>query len=906
MQINQIIYGFLTVLQGAPFLLLVKSLAIIAKSIVLGRIIHARKDAKVPGVMLVLGVLFLISNLWVDIAWIITLLRRATIFSISKPFAGNVIRFGWIISTIEHTALALFIDSFTASSKNPSLKLHQKIYLFFSVVLTMVGSYFFIYFWNTPLQRFPSTSLSFVKLTYLFYLAIIIYSLVHAFRAFSKGRFPKILTAQLKTFLAVILLPLIILEYAAFNPFADNINEIYLLNAASTLLIAYGFYFFAKRMMRLRFLNARSHTETTYDKDFIIKFKKTLEELAQVTTLAHMRHVTDTFFKNTLEIPADKVNLFFRSSAPKVILEDDETVSLSENELNAAVEKLLSEHEQQKEIKQFLYKHKILILDELEFTNFYEKDHLLAQFTQFLHTIKADVFVPIFEQKVIIGYIVVAENARGGKLYGSVDRDKMLIFSTYLGNIVNLLQHNNWDALTKEQKNLKEELYHKHQEVNQYKESIRSFIRTNRERKIGIVFYKNRKFSLANQAAQDLIKIDLNQEQGHELTQACIKIAKNVEEYKTAQSILTKDEQGNKLVVSGIPSAASSYVIITLYYPEITDTISSKLELLNDPSQWDYVLYLETTASGKLINTLIPGSSEPLINFKIQLLQAALSRKALFLDMPKDDLKPTVEIIHHISLRNELQVLTLAAHEKNYEVAIKLFGINPLFSAQAKEVPLLEKLDGNGTLYIENIELLSLETQNSLAEYLTYGYYKPMRSDRKIVSNARIICSTNHNIELLVKEGAFSANLYAVLSQTTLTFPSLVSLKKGELSELMDSYVEQAVTTKEFKSLVTFNERERNNLLDQKPISLQEFKDHVHHLLQQKSHKKNVNEIIFDASTTTDPELQRIVRLGKHALKDPRMMHILWNKFKNQTKIATLLGVNRSSVNRRCKEYNLN
>ena len=29
-------------------------------------------------------------------------------------------------------------------------------------------------------------------------------------------------------------------------------------------------------------------------------------------------------------------------------------------------------------------------------------------------------------------------------------------------------------------------------------------------------------------------------------------------------------------------------------------------------------------------------------------------------------------------------------------------------------------------------------------------------------------------------------------------------------------------------------------------------------------------------------------------------MTCLWNKFKNQNKIATLLGVNRSSVNRRC------
>ena len=53
------------------------------------------------------------------------------------------------------------------------------------------------------------------------------------------------------------------------------------------------------------------------------------------------------------------------------------------------------------------------------------------------------------------------------------------------------------------------------------------------------------------------------------------------------------------------------------------------------------------------------------------------------------------------------------------------------------------------------------------------------------------------------------------------------------------------------------------------------------------------------------PDIAQAVRLGKKALQDPQSMAILWNKFRNQNKIATLLGVNRSSVNRRCQEYNL-
>ena len=44
-----------------------------------------------------------------------------------------------------------------------------------------------------------------------------------------------------------------------------------------------------------------------------------------------------------------------------------------------------------------------------------------------------------------------------------------------------------------------------------------------------------------------------------------------------------------------------------------------QIDLLKDPSKWDYLLYLETTKSGQLINQLIPGSGENLLNYKINL-----------------------------------------------------------------------------------------------------------------------------------------------------------------------------------------------------------------------------------------------------------------------------------------------
>ena len=55
-------------------------------------------------------------------------------------------------------------------------------------------------------------------------------------------------------------------------------------------------------------------------------------------------------------------------------------------------------------------------------------------------------------------------------------------------DIIHLLLNKNLDTLVHQEKELKEEVYLRHQEINQYKESLRSFIRTSRDKEIGIIF----------------------------------------------------------------------------------------------------------------------------------------------------------------------------------------------------------------------------------------------------------------------------------------------------------------------------------------------------------------------------------------------------------------------------------
>jgi DNA-binding NtrC family response regulator len=190
---------------------------------------------------------------------------------------------------------------------------------------------------------------------------------------------------------------------------------------------------------------------------------------------------------------------------------------------------------------------------------------------------------------------------------------------------------------------------------------------------------------------------------------------------------------------------------------------------------------------------------------------------------------------------------------------------------------------------------------------MMYGFYRMVKSDQKIPSGVRIICSSDRPLEILERDALIIKPLADQLKNVVGFLPFSV-LTSAELGDLADGFVEQALMSQPFKNLLSLTDKDKTKLVNPLPKSLQEFKMKVQQLLVQKSKKNQVyEETVFDpAYAVSDPELIEAARLGKYALKDAKIMASLWHKFKNQNKIATFLGVNRSSINRRCKEYNLN
>ncbi len=849
----------------------------------------------------------LIGSIFGDVSWILKLVRTTELAPI--PFSALIfwIRLSWALLILQYQSLAFFIESLTHKNF-----IFRPIHTILALLSSGCALYFIaIAFFDNSLtdlaersQALAITDIAQAPLEmrmmhyvdcYLLHV-LIASGLLLTFINFYTKKLPKILTIQLKTVLLYFICPYIIVEalQALLVALLNVDSSMYCIVAWSTLLITYSIYFCIQRIMVLRFLNVENHVQSSYQKEFFNNFKITLEQLSHVTTTQELGALTQTFFKAAFAIPSRNTTLYVRNQHV-----DQQVLDPSSNQ--TLIESFMHTHDTA--TCKFIQHRRILIYDELEFSNFYADHDITNTILSFMDTINAGIFLPIYDRDTMIAYILVEKNARA-HLYGNVEHDEMLIFANYLGSIINLLQHRNLTTLMYKEKELKEELFLKQQEISQYKESLKSFLRTSSHKEIGIIFYKYNRFIFGNKTAKIIVDANHYLFDGLPLSKAIQKVAHQVTTYKAQQTTLVPLKNNQKLIIYGVPNIEQNTTIIMLYHPEISDILTRNISLLKDPSTWDYLLYLETTRSGQLINQLIPGTGEELLNFKLELLKTALCQKAILLEMSQEDLMSTVEIIHHISLRQVLHVMSLNA-QNSREATLQLFGSNPIISSSAIQ-PLLGKLDNIGTLFIQNIELLELKTQQELAEFLMYGSYRLYGSQQRSTANVRIICSTKQNLQTLVREGTFCKKLFDELNKTFLSMPSLATLPEQELSKLAEGLAYQSIKHDDLKNIVTLTDKEKNKIALKRPSSLYSLKTRIEEIVHEKSKKSLVyQEIQLKPIPSDNPELVTALALGKKALRDPHIMAMLWKKFKNQNQIATFLGVNRSSINRRCKEYGL-
>lgn len=892
-------------LGSTEFILTVRTFAFVFKlSILGGFFIHIIRSKRILMSWVYLGLVIVVAT-FEDFSWIVALSKKLFLNDSYEPLNIFIKRIAWATNIIMYHSLFIFIETF--KKKTFKTKFHHYLLGTISFVFFVIMSSIMIFYSG------PSNSLELYirewQSLYTFFLLVPI-TIISGFYSLRDTELPTILRLQLKTCLQFFLFPYFIANMWELYPFkfvSGGLANCLPAVSFSAIFLSLAIYQCIKRIIVLRFFGLHEHVHDDQKFNFVKDFKTVLEDLGKASNSTEIKLLTQHFFHKAFTITPESTSLSIRSlHRTEQHEKDPATMPYQQTTIETFLEIHTEQFNETPSALEFLQKHKILSYDELSYNHFHDPTETQSILLAFLEKINANIFLPVYENNTIIAYITVQRSARNEILYTNVERDEMLVFASYLSKVINLLETRNLQELFKQKKEMIEELYSKHQEINRYKESIRSFLRNNKDQNIGVFFYKSRRFTFGNKAATEILGIDPNTQTEEPLTKKLKSMVNQITTYKATQTQMITNAKGKQIVLLGMPHPEANGAIFVAHHPEISDTIKHLLDTIKDPSNWDYLLYLETTESGRLINTLIPSNEEQFVNFKVELLKSALSKKALLLSLPDEDLLSTVEILHHISLRETMHILELDGLVTKPEIPISLFGINNLFSSTITQ-SLLDKLNKTGTLVIKNIHFLDLESQNNLAGCIKYGFYKVFKSNKKIQTDVRIIASSNQDLKQMVQEGNFSQTLYNELKHTSLTMPSLLTLESTEIDSLVEGFADQALAEDNSAKIVNLTNKEKTNIFKEKPASLHELKRKVENIIVIKSKNNNTYEKtkFNPAYNIADPQLAQAAQMGKHALKDAKIMSILWNKFKNQNKIAEFLGVNRSSVHRRCKDYGL-
>lgn len=907
-------FAFLEAAIGNPeFLAVVNTASCLLKisllSILIYRVYNTPLISKTKKRSFVLIATSLVCAILCDSTWIVKLYSLISSTPTDYRIVLLLIRIAWAGVVLNFHALSLLLESMP----EPNYRYPKRHYLLSCIsgclVLFFVHAVFFNFHCFSPAQRpyLENVAEQFISF-YVFFILVLPSFCIALYKLYTR-KIPVILQKQIRIFMWGLVAPYWIGEFIQSNPFemfhASFVTHSYAISGLSTLLFTFMLYFSAKKIMGFRFLNITTHTyiSSFHKTSFIHNFKTVIGQFGSTTSIHELNNIIQHFLKETFDVQLNKswLHILFKDDTNQIQVQDERiatVISAFMNHARLATTDLIS--------------YELLVYDEIEFSHFYDPTSLKSELLSFLQEINTDIVLPIYDDKKnLFACLIIEKSARNKAIYTRTEQDEMVMFGKYLYNVINLLRNKKVDLLLEQKNHLEHELYLKKQVAAQYQESIRSFIDTTLEKQIGVIFYKNSRFIYANYSAQKMVPHDLNKNTGDQVTKILKKIAVSVESYKIPKTETLTLQNGTSLIALASPHLEQNIVVITLSYPDISDVVRQQSTLLANPHEFDYVLYLSTTKLGIRINELIPINDSIFFNFKIELLKLALSKKALLLTMPNDDLIAVVELLNHVHSATQATTIEITKSTDQVSLAIELFGINPLFGQThlQQNKPLLRTLHDSATLFLKNIDLLSIEIQEHLLEYIKTGWFRPIKSTNRSESKVRIICSSNQDLSLLASKGLFNHELYKELHKTTLSLPSLISLPEQAIDELTDTISTNLITNGNLAPLLALNKREKATLISQRPSSLYALKKRIHSLIAQKAKQESVqtdSPLMHDFLDINDPDLITAARLGKHALKDSKMMSMLWHKLSgNQNKIAALLGVNRSSVNRRCRAYNL-
>ena len=221
----------------------------------------------------------------------------------------------------------------------------------------------------------------------------------------------------------------------------------------------------------------------------------------------------------------------------------------------------------------------------------------------------------------------------------------------------------------------------------------------------------------------------------------------------------------------------NSFVINADYvYIQSQDKVAWTIITLRPEKKLRDLVQQQTGARAMLTMDDIPGIS-PQIRRVRNLAQSVSGAQAsvLIRGEPGTGKNVLANAIHNASPRHDAPFVIFAASSIPNELVIsELLGVEDDPSGRLRgSRPSKFELAQGGTLYFQDIEYLPLEAQSVLLNVLELGIVQRIRGQRVIQVDVRVIASSTADLDALIAQGSFRADLYYRMSSFLIDVPPL-------------------------------------------------------------------------------------------------------------------------------------
>ena len=229
------------------------------------------------------------------------------------------------------------------------------------------------------------------------------------------------------------------------------------------------------------------------------------------------------------------------------------------------------------------------------------------------------------------------------------------------------------------------------------------------------------------------------------------------------------------------------------------------------------------------------------------------------------------------------------------------------------------QLCSKGTLYLDSVSSLPIQSQLKLLRFLETKKYYPLGSPHEVTFEGRIICSSNKNPKSLLEDNDFRDDLYYRIATLEIGIPSLEE-RKDDIKALVEYYISSynkelnincsGITSEALEILINHsykgNIRELTNIIYKAMLSTQSESINYKCLYDIIYNKKEENTNYMNIYCQKILEHYETKKYDTMFIDfEKEMLGILLKKTPNISQLSKLLGMSRNTLKDKIKKYNI-